>query len=159
MASREEALLNVRHRREALRGTLLELQTRLRPPQIAEDLLQYVDGDLSFLGRIQARIKHNKLLALGVLAGIGWLAGGSNGTVRRSGAQQRKAAQTSTRAKEKNDDSGQNIRSEQPGNNRRAEKQVNPADNWPESGNQTRQEESDAFDFDKEEKRHGTRVH
>jgi len=107
MKSRNKVVVEVKNRREALWSTWDALQQRVSPPQLAEDALNLIDRDLAILGRMKSRIERNKVLSLAVLAGVGWLMGAPRNSsnhprrTRTSGI-----AQTPTKAKENQDDSG-----------------------------------------------------
>jgi hypothetical protein len=104
----DDAVANVRARREALKATLGEAKTRLSPPQLAEDALSLVDPELALLGRFKARVENNRLLSLAVLAGVGWLVGAPRHHHGETlGAGEAGTPPPRVNLKEKNDDSGQ----------------------------------------------------
>ena len=104
----DRAVSDVKRRRAALTATLEDARARFSPPQLAEDALNLIDPELSLLGRLKARVQHNRLLSLAVLAGVGWLVGAPR---RHAGEPPgpREAGTTPTRAnmKENKNDSGQ----------------------------------------------------
>lgn len=109
MISKQEALAEVHASRAELEKTLGEFRDRVSPPQLAEDLMNLIDPDLTLLGRIKSGVQHNRLLSLAVLAGAGWLVGAP----RRSNGEPRNAREADTKPlratlKEKNNDSGKN---------------------------------------------------
>ena len=104
----DQAVSDVKRRRAALSATLEDARARFSPPQLAEDALNLIDPELSLLGRFKARIQHNRLLSLAVLAGVGWLVGAPRRQAGEPPAP-REAGTTPPRAnmKENNNDSGQ----------------------------------------------------
>lgn len=104
----EQAVADVKRRRAALTATLEDARARFSPPQLAEDALNLIDPELSLLGRLKARVRHNRLLSLAVLAGVGWLVGAPR---RHAGEPPgpREAGATPPRGnmKENKNDSGQ----------------------------------------------------
>jgi hypothetical protein len=103
----DQAVSDVKRRRAALTATLEDARARLSPPQLAEEALNLIDPELSLLGRLKARVQHNRLLSLAVLAGVGWLVGAPR---RHAGEPPgREAGTTPPRAnmKENKNDSGQ----------------------------------------------------
>lgn len=108
MKSKQEALAEVHASRAELEKTISEFRERVSPPQLAEDVMNLLDPDLTLLGRIKSGVQQNRLLSLAVLAGAGWLVGAprrSNGEPRRT-----READTEPQAtlKENNNDSGKN---------------------------------------------------
>lgn len=108
MGNFDDAVADVRHHRVTMMATLKDARVRLGPAQLAEDALALADSELVLLGRIRRRFRHNKLLSLAILAGVGWLVGAPrphDGEPLAEGA----AGATAPRAniKEKNNDSGQ----------------------------------------------------
>jgi hypothetical protein len=119
MKSKVEALSDVRQKRAQLEETLAAARARLTVPQLAEDAMNFVDPDLTLLGRIRAGVRQNRLLSLAVLAGAGWLVGSS----RRSMGEPRNmrrtdTATTRTMKKENKNDSGQSNRNKWTGSGR-----------------------------------------
>jgi hypothetical protein len=103
----DQAVKNLRTRREALQGTVNDLRGRLSPPQLAEDALNLLDPELTLLGRIKERIENNRLLSLAVLAGVGWLVGAPRQHDSQAlGARQASTTPPRANMKEKKNDSG-----------------------------------------------------
>ncbi len=102
----DQAVSDVKRRRAALTATLEDARARFSPPQLAEDALNLIDPELSLLGRLKARVQHNRLLSLAVLAGVGWLVGAPRRHAGEPPAR-REAGTTPPRAnmKENNNDS------------------------------------------------------
>lgn len=75
MTAKPEALAELAASRRALLDTVAELKARVSPPQLAEDVMSFLDPDLTLLGRIRSSIGRHRLLSLAVLAGAGWLVG------------------------------------------------------------------------------------
>ena len=57
MKSMADAVAEARTSREQLEKTIGELRGRLRPPQIAEDVMHLLDPELSVLGRIKSGVE------------------------------------------------------------------------------------------------------
>lgn len=108
MKSKQEALAEVLASRAELEKTIGELRGRVSPPQLAEDVMNLLDPDLTLLGRVKSGVQQNRLLSLAVLAGAGWLVGAP----RRSNGEPRRTRQADTEPqailKENNNDSGKN---------------------------------------------------
>lgn len=109
MTSKQEALAEVHASRAELEKTLGNFRDRVSPPQLAEDLMNLLDPDLTLLGRIKSGVQQNRLLSLAVLAGAGWLVGAP----RRSTSEPRKMREADTKLprtilKENNNDSRKN---------------------------------------------------
>lgn len=117
MKTKQEALAEVRASRAELEKTISQLRERVSPPQLAEDVMNLLDPDLTLLGRIKSGVQQNRLLSLAVLAGAGWLVGAprrSNGEPRKM----READKEPPRAtlKENKNDSGKNSGEQWPDN-------------------------------------------
>lgn len=84
MTSMPKAVADARASRAELIAAVQDLRRRLSLPELAEDALRAIDPELTFLGRMKARIQRNPLLAATLLAGAGWLAGGASEAGSRS---------------------------------------------------------------------------
>lgn len=112
----EAAVEDVRRRRAAVVATAAKLRQATSPLHLADEALRRLDPQFSFLRRVAARMRNNKLLSLAILAGAGWLAGPPRHPDGEAPAA-RKAGTATPRAnlKEKNNDSGRKHRKPRPG--------------------------------------------
>jgi hypothetical protein len=119
MKSKVEALSDVRQKRAKFEETLAAARARLTVPQLAEDAMNFIDPDLTLLGRIRAGVRQNRLLSLAVLAGAGWLVGSSRRSIGEPRNMRRTdTATTRTMKKENKNDSGQSNRNKWTGSSR-----------------------------------------
>ena len=73
MDSLSRSRTKVRERRAELKKGLEEIGKRLRPTEMAENILTLFDAEQGFISRMASAIRQNPLAATALLAGAGWL--------------------------------------------------------------------------------------